>query len=156
MVYLPHVNNVVLTLISWSSMKYEHSAGIVVFYKDEDQVEYLLLHYAAGHWDFAKGHLEEGETKEQAAHRELFEESGLKATLIPNFEESFSYWLTDRTTHERVHKTVTFYLGQTFNKQVTLSHEHQGYKWLPYHEAIKHLTYGNARILLEKVHQFLG
>lgn len=137
-------------------MKYEKSAGIVVFYKDEDQVEYLLLHYAAGHWDFAKGHLEEGETNLQAAHRELREESGLTAQLVPDFEDAFSYWLTDRVTHERVHKTVTFYLGETKNKAVVLSHEHQGYKWLPYHEAIKHLTYGNARALLDKAHAFLG
>lgn len=136
-------------------MKYENSAGIVVFYKDDDQIEYLLLHYAAGHWDFAKGHIEKGETAEQAAHRELFEEAGLTATLVPGFEDSFSYWLTDRVTHERVHKTVVFFVGQITSKKVTLSDEHQGYKWLPYHEAMKYLTYGNARVLLEKVHQFL-
>lgn len=136
-------------------MKHAHSAGIIIYYQGEDQPEYLLLQYAAGHWDFAKGHLEKGETSEQAALRELKEETGLTSSIMPGFQESFSYWLTDRDTGERVHKTVTFFVGQSTQKEVTVSCEHQGYIWLGYHAAIKQLTYANARQLLEKVNVFI-
>ena len=33
----------------------------------KERREYLVLHYEAGHWDFPKGHLEEGESEEDAA-----------------------------------------------------------------------------------------
>ena len=48
-------------------MKYEKSAGIVTYYfdiKNGNEVEYLLLCYAAGHWDFPKGIVEESEDED--------------------------------------------------------------------------------------------
>ena len=60
-------------------MKAVQSAGIVVYYQENKHIEYLVLQYAAGHWDFEKGHIETGETKEEAAKRELMEEAGLQA-----------------------------------------------------------------------------
>ena len=58
-------------------MAKEKSCGAVVFRKD-DEVKYLLLHYTPGHWDFPKGKQEIGETEEQAASREIEEETGIK------------------------------------------------------------------------------
>jgi len=56
----------------------ERSAGFVVFTEREDGKRlYLLLHYPSGHWDFPKGHVEEGESEIRAALRELREETGL-------------------------------------------------------------------------------
>lgn len=134
----------------------EFAAGIVVYHRSQDQAEYLLLHYQAGHWDLAKGHVEAGETNEQAAHRELLEETGLTATLIPDFKKSFNYWLNHYITQKRIFKTVTFFAGETNSKKIILSDEHQDYKWLPYQEAMKQLTYDNARMLLKEVHELLG
>ena len=36
----------------------EKSCGAVVFIKKDDEVKFLLLNYAAGHWDFVKGNVE--------------------------------------------------------------------------------------------------
>ena len=72
-------------------MEQVYSAGIITYTTDNDHIEYLLLHYRDGHWDFPKGKLEPRETKQEAAHRELYEETGLTAELDNDFEETFSY-----------------------------------------------------------------
>lgn len=137
-------------------MKKQTSAGIVIYYQNENEREYLLLQYVAGHWDFPKGKLEEGETHMQAAVRELQEETGIEhVTIHPGFEESFIYVFNDFRARP-IEKTVTFFVGQVFDKKIaTLSKEHQGYIWLPYEEAVTRLTYANAREVLIQAHEFL-
>ena len=59
------------------------SAGAIIFRVDRTtgQKLFLLLHYPEGHWEFVKGHVEEGETKEMTTKRECEEETGIKADL---------------------------------------------------------------------------
>lgn len=133
----------------------EYSAGLVLFYQEQNNREYLILHYTAGHWDFPKGHIEEGESKHQAALRELKEETGLEATILEGFEDSFSYWHRFPKTQELAHKTVYFFIAQATSKEVVLSHEHIGYAWLPFQKACEQLTYENAQELLKKADEFL-
>jgi len=52
------------------------SCGAVV-YRENAQVKYLLLHYGGAHWDFVKGEMEEDESEEETARRELEEETGI-------------------------------------------------------------------------------
>jgi hypothetical protein len=52
-------------------------------------------------------------------------------------------------------KAVIYFLAETTTGNVTLSSEHSGYLWLPYEEALKRLTFSNARDLLAKAHTFL-
>jgi len=137
-------------------MKREQSAGIVVYHHDidENKFYYLLLHYIGGHWDLPKGKLEEGETLEQAAIREVMEETGLTVEPIINFSESFSYYFRDQD-RELVDKAVTFFVGMSKTQAVTISHEHQGYEWLEIGSALERLTYNNARNLIRMVNQFV-
>lgn len=132
------------------------SAGIVVYHKDNGSIEYLILQYGAGHWDFAKGKLEEGETKMQAAIRELEEETGLTAIDIkPGFEESLVYKFKDFQGH-MIEKTVHFFVGEVLTKgQITLSREHKDYTWLPFDQAVRKLTYQNAKDVLTYADAFL-
>ncbi len=136
-------------------MKREFSAGVVVFCMRNKTIEYLLLHYASGHWDFPKGHIEKGETKKETALRELKEEAGISAQLYEGFEDSFEYFFKNTKTYELINKTVYFFVGKTDTKQVTLSHEHIGYEWLEYNQALEKITYKNAQELLKKAHKFL-
>ena len=43
----------------------EKSCGAVIFHKKDDSTKYLLLNYAAGHWDFVKGNVEANETEKE-------------------------------------------------------------------------------------------
>ncbi len=136
------------------TMKQIFSAGVVVFAQENDRTEYLLLHYPAGHWDLPKGKIEEGETKQETALRELYEETRLHTKLKNGFEEELYYYFHDFKGN-KVKKTVYFFVGQTEKQEIIISEEHQGYDWLPYGPALKQLTFECAKELLKKAHKFI-
>ena len=121
---------------------------------------YLLLHYPSSakakreYWDLAKGHIEKGEEEKDTVLREIQEETGLKdIRLFDGFREEIRYWF--QLGGQKISKTVAFYLAQTKQGKVTISHEHVGFQWLPYKQAREKLTYQNAKQVLEKAHHFL-
>lgn len=132
-----------------------YSAGIIPYLYGDYGREYLLLQYHAGYWDLPKGKLEVGETPREAAFRELFEETGIvDIELYDDFQETLSYTFYDQDRN-RVEKTVYFFIGKAQSSSVTISHEHQGYVWLDYDQAMYRLTYKNARDVLTKAAAFL-
>jgi 8-oxo-dGTP pyrophosphatase MutT (NUDIX family) len=132
----------------------EFSAGFLLFRETENGPLYLLLDYGK-HWDYAKGHLEEGETAWQAAVRELREETGIRQVdRVTRFERDMHYdFYSPKKGH--VVKTVTYFLGRTRTEKVSLSDEHSGYAWLTFEEAMGRLTYENAREMLAAGHAAL-
>jgi len=80
--------------------------------------------------DFPKGKLEPGETNEMAAVREVGEETGLTIDLNKGFEYQISYKF--RVGDELVSKQVVFFTSRVETKNVVISHEHNGFVWLPY------------------------
>jgi 8-oxo-dGTP pyrophosphatase MutT (NUDIX family) len=131
----------------------EVSAGATVFYLGS-QIEYLLLHYAAGHWDFPKGAIEPGEPELDTVRREVWEETGIREIeIIPGFRKVIHYWY--RKSGQPVQKTVIFYLARSLTKNVTLSYEHIGYVWLPYEEGLKRLTFKSAKGVLQEANEYL-
>jgi len=125
----------------------EHSAGIIVF-RNNKRREYLVLHYGAGHWDFAKGKIEKNESPEEAALRELNEETGIENIEMLEFREKVRYVF--QRGKRKVFKEVEFFLGKTNSSKVILSDEHTEFKWLAFEKAIDQLTFDNAKELLKK------
>lgn len=62
---------------------FHRSCGVIPFRRKGQKREYLILLQKGGSWSFPKGHMEAGETEAQTALRELFEETGLRAKLLP-------------------------------------------------------------------------
>jgi len=138
----------------------EKSAGAVVFRKEGNKIYYLLLHYPSGartprnYWDFPKGHIERGEKEIETVKREVKEETGLEdIKFIEGFKKWVKYFF--RFQGKTVFKIVIFYLVETKNKNVKISSEHIGYKWLPYEEALEQLLFKNAKEILEEANNFL-
>jgi 8-oxo-dGTP pyrophosphatase MutT (NUDIX family) len=116
--------------------------------------EYLLLHYTAGHWDFPKGNIEPGENEKQAALREIREETGITdVEFVDGFRMKIEYRY--RQGKRLVLKEVVLFLAQTHTRQVILSHEHIGFAWRNYQNAMQQLTYLNAKNLLSSARTFL-
>lgn len=135
-------------------MPVERSAGAVVFRKQNGKLLYLLLHYEEGHWGSSKGHIEKDETVEEAARREIQEETGITCLrFIEGFKELNKYYF--HSEKGRVFKIVTFLLAETCTEDVRLSFEHVGYEWLPYEEALERITFKTEKEVLIKAHQFL-
>ena len=149
-----------------TGIRVERSAGFIIFYEHGDGGEwtpdrlYLVLRYGAGHWDFPKGHIEEGEEPLTAALRELEEETGIKrddVDIIPGFKHRLSYMYRDKWGNGRlVKKIVDFFLARSKVLDVHLSFEHTDYEWLEYERARERLTFPTAKQALDHAHQFLG
>lgn len=128
----------------------EISAAGVLFYENL----FLLLKYELGHWEFVKGHVEEGESPKETVMRELREETGIiEAKLIDGFKETYDYFF--KKEGETIYKKVYCFLIRSETEEVELSFEHVDYRWLPFEKAIEKATYKNAKNVLRKAKKFL-
>ena len=135
-------------------MKKEKSAGIVLYLEKPEGNHFLLLNYPTGHWDFVKGKIEQGETEHDTARRETREETGISdIEFIEGFEENINY--NFQFEGELIDKEVVFFLAKTKTEAVKVSHEHLDYIWLDYDNAIKKITYQNAKNVLSKANELL-
>ena len=130
----------------------ETSCGFILFNYDS----ILLLQYPQGHWSFPKGHIEEGETNHHAtASRELAEETGI---VDINIHEDWSNRTeyTFRRKGSVVPKQVYWYIAETSELDVTLSHEHTNYLWLDFEEAKAQLTFEQEKDILRSAREHLS
>ncbi len=135
----------------------EHSAGMVLFRKRWFGRQYLILQYNTidKYWGLAKGHVEKGETEEQAVLREVQEETGLvKVKIIPGFKEKTDYFFTEKG--KKIHKEVIWFLGEVKDKtKVKISREHEDWKWVSFPKAIKMMTFEKDKEVVKKAEELL-
>jgi 8-oxo-dGTP pyrophosphatase MutT (NUDIX family) len=135
-------------------MPKEISAGAVIFKRNKG-IEYLLLRYEAGHWDFPRGGIEKGEEEKETVVREAREETGIGDLIfLPGFREKI-FWFYKKEG-KTIYKEVIFYLAETKIEDIKISHEHVDFKWLPYEAALAQLTFPSGRKVLEKANIFLN
>jgi 8-oxo-dGTP pyrophosphatase MutT (NUDIX family) len=134
-----------------SKIRTEHvtSAGGVVFRKGERGIEVLICGRSADNlWALPKGTPEPGETLEEAALREVREETGVEVEA-QGLVDDIRYWFARPQEGVRYHKTVRHFLFRPIGGDPSLhDHEFDEVRWLAAQEALKLLTYANeARIL---------
>ena len=131
----------------------ERSAGVILFNKTKG-IQFLILKYPSGHWDFVKGNIEEGEKEKETVKRELFEETGIDSLQIhQEFNEKVEYNYYKKNI--KVHKIVSYYLAETDQKEIKLSFEHLDYKWSDYEDLMKLITFENSREILKKGNELI-
>ena len=130
----------------------ETSCGFILYNYDSN----LLLQYPQAHWSFPKGHIEEGETTPHAtASRELAEEPGIvEISIHEDWVTRTEY--TFRRKGSVVPKQVYWYIAETSELDVTLSHEHTNYLWLDFEEAKAQLTFEQEKDILRSAREHLS
>jgi len=89
-------------------MKIE-SAGGVVFRQMDQQVQILLIQDRFGYWTFPKGKKEAGETDEQTALREIWEETRVSGKIVQSLISTVYQY---ESQGQQFEKTVTYFLIQ--------------------------------------------
>ncbi len=127
----------------------QFSAGAVI-YRNDGKPKFLLLRRHNGSYDLPKGHIEEGESAEMAARREIREETGLAPEFIPCFKTTTRYFFNERG--KKVLKTLRLFIARTDSSFVRISYEHITYDWVDFDQAVKLLKYKNyARIMADAI-----
>ena len=129
----------------------ETSCGFVLVNYDS----VLLLQYPQGHWSFPKGHVEPGETNHHiTASRELVEETGIAEIAINDSWMSRTEYTFQRKGR-KIPKQVYWYLAETSELDVSLSHEHINYLWLDFDEAEAQLTFEQEKSILRSARKHM-
>jgi len=130
-------------------MTEQFSAGGIVI-KNANSMKVLLIKDSYGRWTWPKGHIEEGESAEDTALREISEETGLKNIRIKERVGEQEYWFTLKG--EKIFKTVHIFLVESFgNEELKVQKEEiQLVEWFSPKEAIARIEYEGSREILEK------
>ncbi|MBM3281901.1 MAG: NUDIX domain-containing protein [Candidatus Diapherotrites archaeon] len=107
----------------------------------------LLKRTYSRNWTAPGGQVEKGETDEETARREAFEETGLKnLVFIPRFKRVNIYTMFRGT--KKVERHVLFFLAESKSGEIVLSPEHTAYEWLDFHDAIKRVRFPALKSIL--------
>ncbi len=122
----------------------EKSCGCVVFNNGKVLVEKSL----SGFYGFPKGHIENGETDEECAIRETFEETGISARVDSSSRFSISYLV-----HDVVPKEVIYFISYLNGSDVISIQEEEVSEacWVPISEVRDILSFDNLKELWDKI-----
>ncbi len=131
---------------------YEKSCGAIVYRNIGGTIRYLLIkNRRSSNWSFPKGHIEDGETLEETAIREVKEEAGINIDILSGFMSKSQY-----TVQNKIQKTVHIFVASTKDEQTRIQFEEiEDYIWLPFESAQKHLKFDNDIVILKDARDFL-
>jgi 8-oxo-dGTP pyrophosphatase MutT (NUDIX family) len=130
----------------------EVSAGGVIYRKHDRAIEIALIH-VRHRWSLPKGHVEEGESMNETAMREVREETGLEGRIRKKLGD-IRYSYRDKTPDGepiRIYKRVHFYLLRYLKGDVR-DHDHEvdEARWFPIEEAIHNLKFATERRMVQR------
>lgn len=142
----------------------EKSVGAVIYRHGPSGLQFLLLHYPHGHWDFVKGHVEGNETEETTLRREIREEVGMEnVEVLPRFRTNifFCYRAKGTEIEKRIRrgnglfvcKRVVYYAVRVEEAAVKLSDEHVDWAWLDYEQALRQITHANSKEVIQSANK---
>lgn len=136
----------------------EHSAGGVVYRGGgpATQIALAARRTRAGDlaWGLPKGAFEPGEQPDQAALREVHEETGLEAEIRESLGDiSYWYWWEG----VRVHKRVTFFLMEATGGDISVHDaEMEDVRWFPAVRSVRTAAFPSEKEVLRRALAALG
>jgi len=133
-------------------MRDEHSSGgAVISFRDGSPFVALIATRGRTRWGLPKGAVSEGETSEQAALREVNEETGLTANIVKPLD-TIEYFF--RASGTLIRKRVDFYLmNYASGELVPQLSEVDDVEWVALPEAIQRASFDSEKKLLEMAQQ---
>lgn len=135
-------------------MKYEVSAGGIVYRKLAGKIDVLVVQHSTHHgWVFPKGLIDPGETKVTTALREVKEEGGVDAKIVKELPPTeYFYNFQD----EKIKKTVTYFLMEYVSGDIA-NHdwEMENAEWIPIEKVEEKLTFRSDKEVFRKVKKLL-
>jgi ADP-ribose pyrophosphatase YjhB (NUDIX family) len=105
-------------------------------------------------WSLPKGHVEQGESRIQAAVREVAEETGISGVVIAELG-TIDYWFV--ASGRRIHKTVHHYLLEAIGGDLSANDvEVEEVAWIPLSEVTSRMEYEDERRLLDQLPSLLA
>ncbi|OGO50636.1 MAG: hypothetical protein A2148_00750 [Chloroflexi bacterium RBG_16_68_14] len=137
----------------------EISAGGVIYHRRRGQPVVCLIATQGGQvWQLPKGLIERGEKPEEAATREVAEETGLRGELLRRLDK-IEYWYVwdDGSERTRIHKLVYFFLFR-YTGGSTEDHDEEvdDACWFLLAEALERLSFENERRVLNLAAQAIA
>lgn len=133
----------------------DESFGIVPLSKEKGEWRVFLIQHLHGrYWGFPKGHAEAGEAPQEAATRELREETGLVvAQFLPldPLEEQYQFMFEGK----KIYKRVAYYLAEVEGKVRLEPQEIQDGGWYTLGAALERLTHPEGKNILSQVAKIL-
>lgn len=135
----------------------EVSAGGVVYRRGPDGVEVVLAARRTRRgdlaWGLAKGGIEADESPEEAAVREVREETGIEAEIEASLGETRYFYVWEQV---RIRKTVHFFLMRaTGGDPSDRDDEMEDVQWFPLQRALKRAAYRGEREVLDRAAEML-
>ncbi|MBS1515024.1 MAG: NUDIX domain-containing protein [Bacteroidetes bacterium] len=135
----------------------DKSIGVIVFIYKDNEILFLLVKHAGGHWAFPKGHPDKHETEIQTARRELREETGINnVELISDkilLEDRYKF---TGNKGELIHKTVYYYIGEVENGEVVVDgQEISEHKWCTLEESFEYLIHSETLKLINNAFKII-
>lgn len=134
----------------------QHSAGGVVYRREGHRLKICLVSKKNGRiWALPKGRLNEGETTQETAFREILEETGHETSVGPMIDEiHYYFFLNENQTY--YHKTVTFYVMKLVRENAReRDQEADEVSWFEFPEALRKLSYLNEKKILKKAQRMI-
>ena len=129
----------------------EKSCGAVVYKVENGTIYYYIIKQVKGHYAFPKGHVEDNETEEETAIREIEEETNLRVIIDKKFREVSTY-----SPKQGVIKDVIFFVALTMNDDTKPQKEEvSDILCLKFEDALNKLTYEKDKEILTKANIYI-